>query len=162
VKTEPRGKYFDDFTVGEIFTTGKRTITTTDIVNFSCLSGNFNEVHTNWEYCKESPLGEPIAHGPLVYAIVAGLGYASGLNEGNAIALLGVTDWKMLEPVKNGDTIHLEQEVVATKPASKDGKGVVTFDRRVRNQYGETVQQMTSAHLYHARCREGERVTSVH
>ncbi|RNL62806.1 acyl dehydratase [Nocardioides marmoriginsengisoli] len=148
---EPRGKHFDDFSVGDVFTTGKRTVTTTDIVNFSCLSGDFNEVHTNWEYCKESPFGEPIAHGPLVYAIAAGLGYASGLNEGTLIALLGVDDWKMLKSVKNGDTIHLEQEVVAVKAASKGGKGVVTFDRRIRNQHGDVVQQMTSAYLYHAR-----------
>ena len=151
MSTEPRGNYFDDFSVGDVYSTGKRTITTTDIVNFACLSGDFNEVHTNWEYCASSPFGEPIAHGPLIYSIAAGLAYASGLNEGTLIALLSVTDWKMLLPVKNGDTIHLEQEVIAVRRASKGDKGVVTFDRRVRNQRGEVVHQMTSAYLFRAR-----------
>lgn len=152
--TEPRGRYFDDFAVGDVFTTGKRTITTTDIVNFACLSGDFNEVHTNWEYAASSPFGEPIAHGPLVYAIAAGLAYASGLNEGTLIALLGISEWQMLAPVKNGDTIHLEQEVTATRPSSKGGKGVVHFDRRIKNQRGEIVQRIASAYLFRARPSE--------
>ena len=58
--------------------TGRRTITSTDIVNFACLSGDFNDVHCNHEYCKTTPFGEPIAHGPLVFAVAAGLNYASG------------------------------------------------------------------------------------
>jgi acyl dehydratase len=151
VTTQPRGKYFDDFAVGDVYTTGKRTITTTDIVNFACLSGDFNEVHTNWEYAASSPFGEPIAHGPLVYSIAAGLAYASGLNEGTLIALLSIDDWKVLLPVKNGDTIRLEQEVTALRRASKGDKGVVTFDRRVRNQRDEVVHQMTSKYLFRAR-----------
>ena len=35
----PRGMYFEDFKVGEVLQTGRRTITSTDIVNFACLSG---------------------------------------------------------------------------------------------------------------------------
>jgi acyl dehydratase len=31
----PRGRFFEDFTVGEVLTTGRRTITSTDIVNFA-------------------------------------------------------------------------------------------------------------------------------
>ena len=46
---QPRGRYFDDFEVGSEFVTPARTITQTDIVNFACLSGDFNEVHTNFE-----------------------------------------------------------------------------------------------------------------
>jgi acyl dehydratase len=154
--TEPRGKFFDDMRIGDVFTTGARTITTTDIVNFACLSGDFNEIHSNWEYCETTTFGEPIAHGPLVYAIAAGLGYASGLNDGTLIALLEIRSWKMLAPVKNGDTIHLEQEVVDTRPTSSGDKGVVTFDRRVLNQRDQVVQQMTSSYLYRRRAPGGE------
>lgn len=68
-----RGLFFEDFEVGREFRTPARTVTSTDIVNFACLSGDFNEVHANWEYCKSTPFGEPIAHGPLVYAIAGGL-----------------------------------------------------------------------------------------
>jgi len=71
--TTRRGLYWEDFAIGATLRTPARTITATDIVNFACLSGDFNEVHTNWEFCKSTPFGEPIAHGPLVYAIMGGL-----------------------------------------------------------------------------------------
>ncbi len=83
---QPRGKYFEDFEVGDELVTPARTITSTDIVNFACLSGDFNEVHTNHEYCKTTPFGQPIAHGPLVYAVMGGLQYASGINDGPLLA----------------------------------------------------------------------------
>ena len=110
INAEPRGRYFEDFEVGQELVTPARTITSTDIVNFACLSGDFNEVHTNFEYCKTTPFGEPIAHGPLVYAIMGGLQYASGINDGTLLALLGIDDWRMLGPVKHGDTIRMVHE----------------------------------------------------
>jgi acyl dehydratase len=146
-----RGHYFDDFEVGQQFVTPARTITQTDIVNFACLSGDFNEVHTNFEYCKTTPFGEPIAHGPLIYAVAAGLQYATGINDGTLLALLQIDGWKMLAPVKHGDTIRLRSTVLATKLASSGDKGVVTFRRDCFNQHGVNVQEMTATYLY--RCR---------
>ena len=101
---KPRGRYFDDFEVGQEFESPARTVTQTDIINFACLSGDFNEVHTNFEYCKTTQFGEPIAHGPLVYAIMGGLQYASGINEGTLLALLQIDKWRLLDAVKHGDT----------------------------------------------------------
>jgi acyl dehydratase len=69
----PRGRYFEDFEIGKKIGSLARTITQTNIVNFACLSGDFNEVHTNFEYCKKTQLGEPIAHEPLVDAVIGGL-----------------------------------------------------------------------------------------
>ncbi|GAA4728262.1 hypothetical protein GCM10023350_09260 [Nocardioides endophyticus] len=149
-----RGKYFDDIQVGDVFETGRRTVTLTDIVNFACLSGDFNEVHTNWEYCKETPFGEPIAHGPLVYSIAAGLNYASGINDGTLVALLGTDDWRMVAPVKSGDTIFMRSEVLETRLTSKGDRGVVTVRRTIFNQRQEVVQQMVSKMLF--RCRPSD------
>ena len=147
----PRGMYFEDFTVGLKLRTPARTITSTDIVNFACLSGDFNEVHTNWEYCRTTPFGEPVAHGPLIYGIMGGLQYASGINDGTLLALLGIDKWRILGPVKHGDTLHVEQEVIATKPTSKPDRGVVTLRRQCVNQRGETVHEMEATILYRRR-----------
>lgn len=149
--SEPRGLYWDDFKVGQVFKTHSRTITSTDIVNFACLSGDFNAVHVDWEYCKTTPFGEPIAHGPLIYAIMGGLQYASGINEGTLLALLGVDKWRMLVPVKHGDTLHLEQEVVECKASSKPDRGAITMERRFVRSDGVVVQQMTVTLLYRRR-----------
>jgi len=146
-----RGKYFEEFEVGQEFVSPARTITHTDIVNFACLSGDFNEVHTNFEYCKNTPFGEPIAHGPLVYAIMGGLQYASGINDGTLLALLQIDGWKMLNPVKHGDTIRLHSRVLDKQETSKPDRGVVTFQRQCIKQDGTVAQEMTAKLLYRRR-----------
>jgi acyl dehydratase len=40
---------------------------------FAGLSGDYNPLHVNEEYCKTTPFGSSIVHGPRVYAIAAGL-----------------------------------------------------------------------------------------
>lgn len=148
---EPRGLYWDDFEVGQVFTTPSRTITSTDIVNFACLSGDFNAVHCDWEYAKTTPFGEPVAHGPLVYSIMGGLQYASGINDGTLLALLQVDKWRMLVPVKHGDTLHLQQEVVERKASSKPDRGSITMERRFVRSDATIVQQMLVTLLYRRR-----------
>jgi len=146
-----RGKYFEDFEIGQEFISPARTVTQTDIVNFACLSGDFNEVHTNFEYCKTTPFGEPIAHGPLIYAIMGGLQYASGINDGTLLALLQIDAWRMLGPVKHGDTIRLSSRVVGKKESNKPDRGVITFQRQCVKQDGTIAQEMTATLLYRRR-----------
>jgi acyl dehydratase len=151
INAAPRGRYFEDFEVGQEIVTPARTITSTDIVNFACLSGDFNEIHTNFEYCKTTPFGEPIAHGPLIYGIMGGLQYASGVNDGTLLALLQIDGWRMLGPVKHGDTIRMHSRVVAKKESSKTDRGVVTFQRQCIKQDGTVAQEMTATFLYRRR-----------
>lgn len=149
-----RGLYFEDFAVGMTLVTPARTVTHTDIVNFCGLTGDFNEVHANVEYAKTTPFGDVIAHGPLVYGIAGGLQYASGINDGTLLALLGIENWKLVKPVMAGDTIHMEQTVVDTRLTSSGDKGVVKVQRKIVNQRGETVQEMDTAMLY--KCRPAD------
>ncbi|MFT3816576.1 MAG: MaoC/PaaZ C-terminal domain-containing protein [Rubrivivax sp.] len=151
MNAQPRGRYFEDFEIGQEIVSPARTITSTDIVNFACLSGDFNEVHTNHEYCKTTPFGEPIAHGPLIYAVMGGLQYASGINDGTLIGLLGIDDWRMLLPVKHGDTIRVVATVVEKKETSKPDRGVISLQRQCVNQRGEVVQRMKATLMYKRR-----------
>ena len=146
-----RGLFYEDFEIGREFKTPARTVTATDIVNFACLSGDFNEIHANWEYCKTTSFGEPIAHGPLVYAIAGGLQYASGINDGTLLALLQVDQWRLLAPVKHGDTIHMISTVIEKKPTSKLDRGVIKFRRKLINQHGASVQEMETTLMYRRR-----------
>ncbi len=146
-----RGMYWDDFEIGQTLVTRARTITSTDIVNFACLSGDFNDVHMNWEYCRSTPFGEPIAHGPLIYAVAAGLQYASGINDGTLLAMLGVDKWRLLAPVKHGDTVHMEMTVLDKQATSKPDRGVVRIERRILKQDGTLVQQMETTLMYRRR-----------
>lgn len=152
----PRGRWFEDFAVGDVMRTGRRTVTATDIVNFACLSGDFNDVHTNHEYARSTPYGEPIAHAPLVFAVAAGLNYASGVNDGTLLGVLGIDKWRMRAPVKHGDTIHVESTVISVRASgSRPDAGIVGFARRFVNQHGTAVQEMEITILYRRRTVDG-------
>ena len=147
----PRGLYFEDFEVGLEFTTPRRTLTQTDIVNYSGLSGDFLPPHVDWEFCKQQPYGEPIAQGPLVLAIAAGLLCQSGISQGTVVAMLGVDKWRIHAPVKHGDTLHVIQTVLSKRPSSKGGRGIVTFLRRIINQRDEVVQSLEITNMFLSR-----------
>lgn len=149
---EPRGQYFEDFAVGQKYHTPRRTVTQTDIINYACLSGDFLPPHVDFEFCKTQPYGEPIAHGPLVLAIAAGLIARSGMSDGTVIAMLGMDEWRIHSPVKHGDTLRVTHTVLHTRLASKRDRGVVTFAREIVNQRDEIVQSMKVTSLY--RCRD--------
>jgi acyl dehydratase len=151
VVSKPRGMFFEDFVIGDVIETPRRTITSTDIVNFACLSGDFNGVHADFEYCKTTPFGEPVAHAPLVYAVMGGLQYASGVNDGTLLAVLGIDQWRMLKPVKHGDTLHMRSTVEGKRESSKPDRGIVTLKREFVNQHNETVQSMTATFMYRRR-----------
>jgi acyl dehydratase len=143
--------FFEDFSVDQVIETPRRTITSTDIVNFACLSGDFNGIHSDFEYCKTTPYGEPIAHAPLVYAIMGGLQYASGVNDGTLLGLLGIDEWRMKQPVKHGDTLHMRSIVISKRETSKTDRGIVSFKREFVNQNGDVVQNMTATFMYKRR-----------
>jgi len=133
-----KGKTFNEFKVGDEFTTASRTITEADVVNFAGLSGDFNPLHTDEEFGKSTPFKGRVAHGMLNVAIATGLANQLGIFEGTTIALLSVTiNYK--GAIKFGDTIHLVLKVADKKETSKGDKGIVTFDTFVHNQKDEPI-----------------------
>jgi len=136
---KPRGKYFEEFTVGQQIITAARTITEADIVSFAGLSGDFNQLHTDAEYAKNTPFGKRIAHGLLITSIASGLAAQTGILEGTTIAFREIKEWKFVKPVFIGDTIHVVLEVINTKPMRRLGGGAIDIKVDVRNQNDESV-----------------------
>ena len=141
-----QGKYFEDFNVGDIIETSGRTVRETDIVLFAGLSGDYNPLHTNEEWAKNSQFGVCIAHGILTLAITSGLIVQSRVFEGTSLGLLGTTE-KYTAPVKPGDTIYVEIEVMSKNESTKGGKGVIEFKCRTINQDGIVVLDHTETTL---------------
>lgn len=148
---QPRGMYFEDFEIGQSIVTSRRTVTLTDIVNFACLSGDHNAPHIDHEFCKTQPYGEPLAHAPLVLAIVGGLQCLTGINDGTIVAMLGLDAWRMHLPVKAGDTIHAVITPKEKTLTSSGKQGIVVCDRMVKNQRDEVVQSMVLSLMYKSR-----------
>lgn len=132
-----RGLYFDEFFIGQSWVSPARTITEADLTNFAGISGDYNPLHTDEEFAKQTQFGGRIFHGPGVFAIATGLESRLGIKEGTAIAFLGMT-WNLKGAVKIGDTIRVEQQVTELRPSkSKSDRGIVTFDVQVKNQRDE-------------------------
>ena len=136
----PRGMLFEEFEVGLEIETAARTITETDIVNFAGLSGDFNFIHTNADAAKDTPFGQRVAHGMLVASIATGLAVQQGFIDGTTLAFREL-EWKFTKPVFIGDTVHVAIKVTETKPMSRLGGGLVTFEARVLNQDGDPVHK---------------------
>jgi acyl dehydratase len=145
----PNALFFDEFVVGQSWTTPRRTITEADIVLFAGLTGDYNPVHTDEEFAKGTPFGTRILHGPAVFAIATGLEFRLGIKEGTAIAFLGMT-WDLKAPVKIGDTIHVVQRVNAVRPTKSPARGIVTFWVEVRNQNAEICQHGEWKVMFHS------------
>lgn len=136
----PRGLYFEEFQEGVELTTPGRTITETDIQLFAGLTGDYTQLHTDAEFCKDTIFGQRVAHGLLGLSIASGLGARLGFIEGTAVALREVT-WKFTGPIFAGDTIHLQIAVAEKKAMPRLGMGLVTFDVSIVNQKDEVVQK---------------------
>ena len=133
-----RGLTFDQFQLGDTFSSQARTVTEADVVNFAGLSGDFNPLHTDAEFGKSTPFGDRIAHGMLVAAMATGMANWTGIFEGTTVALMEqVIQYK--GAVKFGDTVHLELRVAEKKETSKLDRGVVVFETHVCNQDNQAV-----------------------
>jgi len=137
-----QGRFFEDFAVGESFTTRARTITEADIVAFAGLSGDYNPLHTDEEFARTTPYGKRIAHGLLGLSVHSGLSQGLGITEGTTLAFLGLS-WSFKAPIFIGDTLHVVQTVEEMRETSRPERGIIVFGCRVVNQRGEDVQTGT-------------------
>ena len=146
-----RGWYFEEFEVGLRITTAGRTVTEADVVAFAGLSGDYNAIHTDAEYSRNTPFGQRVAHGLLGLSIASGLAVTTGLLEGTVLAFREIGSWKFSLPVFIGDTIHVEMEIEETKSLPRLGGGSVMISLDVRNQDDKTVMKGTWSVLIKSR-----------
>ncbi|MBC8161819.1 MAG: MaoC family dehydratase N-terminal domain-containing protein [Roseiflexaceae bacterium] len=132
--------YYEDYAIGDSFTTPGRTITEADVVLFAGLSGDYNRLHTDAEYMRSSPFGERIAHGLLGLAVVNGLKYRTDIDSDGIIAFLGL-NWSFTAPIRFGDTIHAVLQVASLRETSTPDRGIIVKSVQAFNQRGELVQQ---------------------
>jgi acyl dehydratase len=133
--------YFEDFEEGKEFISVGRTVTESDFVMHSALSGDWTELHTNKEYAEDQQFGERIAHGPMTFVQATGFVYRTGIVERTAIAFLGMNYMDLPNPVHIGDTLQLEIVVDTQKELDRDDAGLVVLDTEMEKQDGTVVFQ---------------------
>lgn len=140
---EQRGMWFEEFEVGQRILSAGRTITESDIVTFAGLSGDYNRIHTDAEFSRETAFGQRVAHGLLGLSIASGLAVQTGMMEDTIMAFREIGKWKFRLPIHIGDTIHVISEVKETKALPRLGAGSVIIELDVRNQRDESVMKGT-------------------
>jgi 3-hydroxybutyryl-CoA dehydratase len=138
-----KGVWFEEFEVGQQIITPGRTITEGDIVTFAGLSGDYNQIHTNMEFSRQTPFGQRVAHGLLGLSITSGLAMRTGVLEGTVIAFREINNWKFTNPVFIGDTIHAELNIIETKSIPRLKGGSISIEIVVKNQRDEVTMKGT-------------------
>lgn len=152
------GRYYEDFTVGDIYEHRPgRTISETDNTWFTLLTMNTHPMHFDEEYAKHSEFGKTIVCSPLTVAIMVGQSVTDVSQK--AIANLGWTDIKMTYPVFAGDTLVSESEVLGKRESkSRADAGIVTVKTRGYNQHGKLVAEFERTILV---AREGHKIEEL-
>ena len=144
---ESFGRYYEDFTVGDVYEHRPgRTVTETENTWFTLLTMNKHPLHFDEQYGKASEFGQCIVASPFTVAVLVGMSVSDVSQK--AIANLGWTDIAMTHPVFAGDTLYAETEVLAKREsASRPNAGLVTVKTTGRNQDGKVVCTFTRTML---------------
>ncbi|HBV97218.1 MAG: dehydratase [Peptococcaceae bacterium BICA1-7] len=126
--------YFDEIEIGQKSVSRGRTITETDIVNFSAFSGDWYPLHSDREYAATTVFGQRIAHGMLIMSVATGL---IGMKPGVVVAFYGMDSLRFTAPTFIGDTVRVEAELLEKK--DKGAFGVITARQEIKNQRDEVV-----------------------
>ena len=146
------GLFLEDFTTGDVFETGSRTITAEDITVFADVTGDQNPLHTDPQFAATTPFGEVIAHGLLGLGVLTGLFEDLGIFRGTALAFLGISDWSFRRPILAGDTVRARMTVLDVRRSRSDsGRGILTRRYELLGADGGVVQDGTTTVLLRAR-----------
>jgi acyl dehydratase len=135
-----RGKYYEEFEIGEELTTQARTVAEADTINYTILSWDTDPIHTDAVFGLSAGFGGTLA--PLLMPIIfanglgASLGFLAGTNRG----ALGDW-WEFIRPLRIGDTLHFRQVISAKKDAKDKDTGIVTFAMEMVSEAGEVVSR---------------------
>jgi acyl dehydratase len=134
------GKWFEELPVGLVVHHAlTRTVTETDNILFTTMTMNPAPLHLDAEYAAQTEFGQPLVNSMFTIALLVGISVLE-TTHGTTIANLGFEEVLFPTPVFQGDTIHAESEVVASRESrSRPDAGIVTFEHRGFNQRGELV-----------------------
>ena len=109
-----------------------KTISESDVYQFAGITGDFNPVHINTEFANQTIFKERVVHGILTLGFISTV-LGTKLPGADTVYLSQKADFKA--PVKIGDTVTAEVEVIE----KKDPKKIIRLRTIVKNQSDEIV-----------------------
>jgi acyl dehydratase len=135
-------EWFDDLKVGMRFATGAKLVTREDIVRFAS-EFDPQPFHTDEAAAEHTVLKGLAASGWHTAAIAMQLILAIRPFGRHPVFGLGVDELRWLKPVRPGDTLRLEGEVIDLTPSKTRPQGTVRIRWTAYNQHGEAVYTFT-------------------
>jgi acyl dehydratase len=148
-----KGRYFEDFTVGDVYPHPLgRTILAADNSWFTLLTQAQSPLHFDHHYASQTEFKKPLVNSCLVIALITGQS-VTDLSQ-NVFANLGWDEVRMSAPVFEDDTIYSESEVLELKPSnSRPNVGIVKVRTSGYNQDGKVVMTFLRSFMVY---REGQ------
>jgi acyl dehydratase len=132
------GMTWEQLSPGQKFRTLNRTITETDLVMFTGVTGMLEVIFTDHTFgADKGTIQGRFVPAALTYSLIEGL-LCQSMIQGTGLALLELNK-RVLAPVRIGDTVHGEIEVTSVRPTSKGNRGIVASRVDIKNQNGEMV-----------------------
>jgi acyl dehydratase len=135
-------EWFDDLKVGMRFSTGEKLVTHEDVVRFA-REFDPQPFHLDDAAARHTVLKGIAASGWHTAALAMRLILETRPFGPHPVFGLGVDELRWLAPVRPGDVIRLEGEVVELIPSKKRPQGVVRIKWTAFNQHGEAVYAVT-------------------
>ena len=134
-----RGRFFEDFSVGDIYRHPLgRTVSEVDNSWFTLLTQNTAPIHFDSHYATQTDFGRPLVNSALTLALVTGQS-VTDISQ-NVFANLGWDEVRLPNPVFQGDTIYSQSEVLETRTSkSRQNVGIVIVKTTGYNQNGSIV-----------------------
>jgi acyl dehydratase len=132
-------RWLDDFQIGERFVSQGLTFTEASIIDFA-FQYDPQPFHLDVGAAARSPYGGLIASGFQTVLVCFRLFIQTGIIIDSGIGSPGVDEIRWLAPVRPGDTLHSEVEVLEVRRSgSRPDRGTVRVLFEGRNQRGEKV-----------------------
>ncbi len=142
--------FYEDFEVGRCYPMGSRLVTLEDHLNFCKMVGYEIPIFVGPDKGVAPDPATVICPSHLIMSFTSPL--AGQLFASTLIGLVALDKARFHRNVRPGDSLRTEVEVVAKRPSSKPGRGLVTFRDLVYNQRDELVFQNDKTAMI--RCRD--------
>ena len=147
-------RFLDDFRAGKKFVSGGVTVTESEIVHFALLYDP-QPFHLDVIAAEKSPYGGLIASGFHTLSLCFRLFMQRGDFAACSMGSPGIEEVRWLAPVRPGDTLRTETEVLDVRPSSsKPDRGILKLKYVGLNQHGAAVISFVVNHLLRRRERE--------
>jgi acyl dehydratase len=134
-------RYYEDFKVGDRFTSGGMTVTEADIIGFA-RQWDPQPFHVDAEFARRSPFGGLIASGVHTMAVTLRLWLDQGVLRACSLGSPGLGEVQFVRPVRPGDTLRVMTDIVELRlSASKTDRGIARIRQVTINQHGEQVME---------------------